>query len=191
VVGAEVLSPYVDPADPETAPYFSDGAGAVVLGRVGAGRGIVSSAFHTDTSNFESVRLRGGGSAFPAAAGAASAAAGFMEQNGLATWKQAVTHLPPTIRRACARGGLDVADVDVVVCHQASLHLVRYAMQKLRLPPERAVVNVDELGNTGAGSIPIALADALAAGRIRPGHRVVLAGVGAGFHFGASLWEWA
>ena len=188
VVGAEVLSPFVDPSDPDTAPYFSDGAGAVVLGRVAEGKGIVASAFHADTSNFESVRLRAGGSGFPAGSAAAGA---FMEQNGLATWKQAVTHLPPTIRRACERAGVDVAEVDRLVFHQASLHLIRYATQKLRLPPERAFVNVDELGNTGAGSIPIALADALERGEIRPGHKVVLAGVGAGFHFGASLWEWA
>lgn len=182
VVGAEVLSPFVDPADPDTAPYFSDGAGAAVLGRVGEGRGLVSSAFHTDTSNFEAVRLR------DAALGGERPV---LEQNGLATWKQAVTHLPPVIRAACERGGVAPAEVDRLVLHQASLFLIRYVLQKLRVPPERAHVNVDRIGNTGAGSVPIALSEALEQGAIRPGHKVVLAGVGAGFTFAASLWEWA
>jgi 3-oxoacyl-[acyl-carrier-protein] synthase-3 len=190
VVGAEVLSPFVNPADVDTAPYFSDGAGAVVLSRVEQGKGIVASAFHTDTSNFESVRQRGGGSAFPAGT-AAGAEACHLEQNGLATWKQAVTHLPPTVRRACQKGGLSPEDVDRFVFHQANLHIIRYAMGKLHVPEERAFVNVQEVGNTGAASIAVALAEALERGAVSSGDRVVLAGVGAGFHFAASLWEWA
>ena len=107
VVGAEVLSPYVDYADVETAIFFSDGAGAVVLGPVGDGRGVQASAFHADTSNFESVRLRGGGSSYPYGGRATltDTSPDAMEMNGLATWKQAVTHLPGTIRRACEAAG--------------------------------------------------------------------------------------
>ena len=113
VVGMEVLSPFTDGTDPETAVFFSDGAGAAVLGRVAEGSGVQASAFFTDTQNYEAVRLRGGGSAFPYARGAAGPAGrspGFMEMNGLATWKQAVTHLPPTIRRACELSGVPLAE---------------------------------------------------------------------------------
>lgn len=193
VVGVEVLSPFVDWSDIETAIYFSDGAGAAVLGRVDAGRGFQASAFFTDTANFDSVRLRGGGSSFPYpvdAAPAAERSPRYMEMNGLATWKQAVTHLPPTIRRACERAGIALAEVDQFVFHQANQHIIEYSMQKMRVPTKRAIVNVTEIGNTGAASIPIALDEAVRSGLIRDGDKVVIAGVGAGFNFGASAWIW-
>lgn len=193
VVGVEVLSPYVNWSDVETAIYFSDGAGAAVLGRVESGAGIQGSAFFTDTSNFESVRLRGGGSAFPyvgAATPPQDRSLGFMEMNGLATWKQAVTHLPPTIRRACERSGCSPMNIDHFVFHQANLHIIEYAMLKLKLPIDRAYVNVTRIGNTGAASIPIALSEAVQSGRISNGQRLVIAGVGAGFNFGANVWTW-
>jgi 3-oxoacyl-[acyl-carrier-protein] synthase III len=193
VVGAEVLSPYVDYTDVETAIFFSDGAGAAVLGPVSEGRGFRSSAFFADTSNFESVRLRGGGSGFPYAArdtGSGGRNPGLMEQNGLATWKQAVTHLPGTIRRACASAGWEPSEVDLFVFHQANLQIISYVMQKMRIPMDRTFTNVQDIGNAGAASIPIALADAVAAGKLSPGHRVVLAGVGAGFSFGATCLTW-
>ena len=116
VVGVEVLSPYVDFSDVETAIFFSDGAGAAVLGRVAHGRGIQASAFFADTSNYDSVRLRGGGSRYPYARSATEGSGnstGLMEMNGLATWKQAVTHLPSTIRRACQEAGWSVDEVDL------------------------------------------------------------------------------
>ncbi len=190
VVGTEILSPYVDWADVETAIYFSDGAGAAVLGRVPAGRGIRASAFSTDSSNFESVRLRGGGSSFRDVSSAGMGRVGTMEMNGLATWKQAVTHLPPIIRRVCEKAGITPPDIDLFVFHQANLHLIRYVLQKLHVPLDRTFTNVESVGNAGAASMPIALCDAVRQGRIREGAKVVLAGVGAGFNFGASVWIW-
>lgn len=193
VVGAEVLSPYVDYSDVETAIFFSDGAGAAVLGPVLDGRGVQASAFFADTSNYDSVRLRGGGSRFPYAMRVAETPGrdpGLMDMNGLATWKQAVTHLPPTIRRACEEAGWAVGDVDLYIFHQANLEIIKYVMQKMRVPLSRTFTNVQEIGNTGAASIAIALADAVAAGLLSPGSRVVLAGVGAGFGFGATCLIW-
>ncbi len=198
VVGVEILSPFVDYADVETAIFFSDGAGAAVLSRVPAGRGVMGAAFHADTSNLESVRLRGGGSRHPfatrdggrGALGDATPNLGLMEMNGLATWKQAVTHLPRTIRDACADAGWSVEDVDLFVFHQANLQIINYTMAKMHVPAERTFTNVETIGNTGAASIPIALADAVTAGRLADGDRVVFAGVGAGFGFGASCWMW-
>jgi 3-oxoacyl-[acyl-carrier-protein] synthase III len=192
VVGVEVLSPFVDYADVETAIFFSDGAGAAILGRVPEGRGARGAAFHADTSNLESVRLRGGGSRHPYAGRKSGEGRdiGLMEMNGLATWKQAVTHLPPTIRAACADAGWAVEDVDLFVFHQANRQLIDYTLAKMHVPLDRTFTNVESIGNTGAASIPIALADAVAAGRLADGDRVVLAGVGAGFGFGASCWIW-
>ena len=192
VVGAEVLSPYVDYTDVETAIFFSDGAGAVILGPVEEGRGVQASAFFADTSNVESVRLRGGGSRFPYAERnqGFETGPGWMEMNGLVTWKQAVTHLPGTIRRACDASGWMPESVDLFVFHQANLQIISYVMAKMRIPMSRTFTNVQEIGNAGAASIPIALADAHSAGALATGSRVVLAGVGAGFTFGATCWIW-
>ncbi len=192
VVGMEVLSPFVDYSDPETAIYFSDGAGAAVLGRVDPSCGVLASAFSTDTTNLESVRLRGGGSAFTYARSdrAEGRSPGYMEMNGLATWKQAVTHLPPTVRRACEKAGVAPEAVGLFVFHQANANLIEYTMRKMRVPVERAFLNVREIGNAGAASIPIALSQAVESGLALDGSLVVLAGVGAGFGFGATVLRW-
>jgi 3-oxoacyl-[acyl-carrier-protein] synthase-3 len=180
IVGAEVLSPYIDPTDPNTAPFFSDGAGAVVLhysseDRGSSEYGIVSSAFSMDTSNYESVRCLRGGK---------------IEQQGLATWSQAVKHLPGVVREAVERAGWTMADVDVFIPHQANLVLLDFLAGRLGLR-DKMFTNVATTGNCGAASIAIAIADAMAAGRLHSGDKVVLAGIGAGFSFAALCMEWA
>jgi 3-oxoacyl-[acyl-carrier-protein] synthase-3 len=180
VIGAEVLSPYIDPTDPNTAPFFSDGAGAVVLhysseDRGSSEYGIVSSAFSMDTSNYESVRCLRGGK---------------IEQQGLATWSQATKHLPGVIREAVSRAGWRLEDVDVFIPHQANLVLLEFLAGRLGLK-DKMFANVATTGNCGAASIPIAIADAMAAGRLHSGDKVVLAGIGAGFSFAALCMEWA
>jgi 3-oxoacyl-[acyl-carrier-protein] synthase-3 len=183
IVGAEVLSPYIDLYDAATAPFFSDGAGAVILGHtfpewIGpvaySRRGIMSSAFTMDTSNFESVRL--------------THHEGQIEQAGLATWKQAVTHLPGVIRTAVERAGWKMEDVDVFIPHQANLVLLEFLAARLGWK-DKLFTNVATTGNTGAASIAVGIADAYAAGRLHPGTKVVIAGIGAGFSFGAACLE--
>jgi 3-oxoacyl-[acyl-carrier-protein] synthase-3 len=190
VVGVEFNSRYTDRTDVNTAIYLSDGAGAVVLGRGAPGQGILGSAFHTDSSNFEAVRLRGGGSSFPTHGHSFDPTVDFMEMNGLATWKQAITHLPPTIRKACAKAGVDAKQLDFLVFHQANLRLIEYVMKKMGLAQSRTYTNVQEIGNSGAASLPIALSEAVARGLIKDGDLVALAAVGAGFNFAASVWRW-
>lgn len=190
VVGVEFCSRYIDRKDVNTAIYLSDGAGAAVLGRCEPGKGILASAFFTDSSNFEAVRLRGGGSSFPTNGRAFDPSIDFMEMNGLATWKQAITHLPPTIRRACGKADVDPKALDFLVFHQANFRLIEYIMKKMGFDPSMTYTNVEEIGNTGAASLPIALSEAVAQGRIKSGDHVALAAVGAGFNFAASIWRW-
>jgi 3-oxoacyl-[acyl-carrier-protein] synthase-3 len=180
----------VDRTDVNTAIYLSDGAGAVVLGRRPAGEGIRSSAFFTDSSNYESVRMRGGGSSFPVMGRTAEAAVDYMEMNGIATWKQAITHLPAVMRRCAEKAGMPMGEVDFVVFHQANLRLIEYLVRKMGLGLERTYTNVQEIGNTGSASLAIALSEAVGKGLLKPGSLVMLAAVGAGFNFGASLWRW-
>lgn len=190
VIGVELCSRYIDRHDSNTAIYLSDGAGAAVLGQASPGEGIQASAFHTDTSNYEAVRLRGGGSAYPNNGRAFDKAVDLMEMNGIATWKQAITHLPPTIRKACTKAHVSITDLDFAVFHQANLRLIEYLMGKLRLRMDMTYTNVARVGNCGSASLAIALSEAVREGHLKRGDLVALAGVGAGFNFAASIWRW-
>lgn len=190
VVGVELCSRYVDRSDVNTAVYLSDGAGAIVLGRCDADHGIRSSAFFTDSSNYEAVRMRGGGSSFPLNGRAYDPAIDAMEMNGLATWKQAITHLPTVIRRSCEKSGVPPKEVDFFIFHQANLRLIEYIVRKMGLGLDRTYTNVQDIGNTGSASIAIALSEAVQKGLVKPDSTLMLAGVGAGFNFAASLWRW-
>lgn len=190
VVGVELCSRYVDRNDVNTAIYLSDGAGAIVLARCDPEHGIRSSAFFTDSSNYESVRMRGGGSSFPLRGRTFDPAIDSMEMNGLATWKQAITHLPTVVRRCCEKSGVSAKDIEFFVFHQANLRLIEYIVRKMGVGMERTFTNVQDIGNTGSASIAIALSEAVRGGRVKPDSLLVIAGVGAGFNFGASLWRW-
>jgi 3-oxoacyl-[acyl-carrier-protein] synthase-3 len=191
VIGVELCSRYIDRSDANTAIYLSDGAGAAVLGHVDAGDGILASAFHTDSSNYEAVRLRGGGASYPNNGRLFDPAVDLMEMNGIATWKQAITHLPPTIRKACEKARVELKEVNFLVFHQANLRLIEYLVRKMGFNMSQTYTNVAEIGNSGAASLAIALSEAVRAGHIKRGASVVLAGVGAGFNFAASVWRWS
>ena len=190
VIGVELNSRYIDRTDVNSAIYMSDGAGAAVLSRTDPGHGILASAFHTDSSNFEAVRMRGGGSSFGARGRAWDPAIDFMEMNGIATWKQAITHLPTVIRKACAKSGIDPKQVDFLLFHQANLRMIEYVVRKMGYGLDKTFTNVEEIGNTGAASVGIALSEAVSLGHLKEDQLVVLAAVGAGFNFGASVWRW-
>lgn len=189
VIGVELHTRFINPTDKETAIFFSDGAGAALLGKVEEGKGIVNSKFLTDSSTYESVRFRGGGSSFPFFNRSFSPDIDYMEMNGLATWKQAITNLPKVIKDVIAKAELTVPDIDYCIFHQANLNLIQYVMAKLKIPLDKTYTNVEEIGNTGSASVGIALSEAIQLGKIKPGQTVLLAGVGAGFNFGASIWK--
>jgi 3-oxoacyl-[acyl-carrier-protein] synthase-3 len=191
VVGVELNSRYVDRADVNTAIYLSDGAGAAVLSRSeDPSVGIQASAFHTDSSNYEAVRMRGGGSSFRAAGRQYDAEIDLMEMNGIATWKQAITHLPRVIRRACEKSAVELSSVDFLLFHQANLRMIEYIVRKLGFDLSQTYTNVARVGNSGSASLAIAMSEAVELGLLKNGDTVVLAAVGAGFNFGASVWRW-
>jgi 3-oxoacyl-[acyl-carrier-protein] synthase-3 len=189
VIGVELHTRFMNPVDKETAIFFSDGAGAAILGQTETGKGIVNSKFLTDSSTYEAVRFRGGGSSYPLVNRSFSPDIDYVEMNGLATWKQAITNLPKVIKELLEKASLSIEDIDFCIFHQANLNLIQYIMQKLRIPMDRTYTNVEEIGNTGSASVGIALSEAIASGKIKPGQTVLLAGVGAGFNFGASIWK--
>ena len=190
VIGVEINSRYIDRTDVNSAIYMSDGAGAVVLSHTEPGLGILGSAFHTDSSNFEAVRMRGGGSSFPIIGRNFDPSVDQMEMNGIATWKQAITHLPNVIRRACAKSNIDPKEVDFLIFHQANLKMIEYIVRKMGYDLTKTFTNVEEIGNTGAASVNITLSKTITNSCLKEGQLVVLAAVGAGFNFGASIWRW-
>lgn len=189
VIGVELHTRFMNPADKETAIFFSDGAGVALLGQVESKKGIVNSSFKTDSSTYESVRFRGGGSSFPLINRSFNPEIDYVEMNGLATWKQAITNMPKVIKDVIAKAGMTIDQIDFCIFHQANLNLIQYIMQKMKIPLEKTYTNVEEIGNTGSASVGIALSEAMEKGLIKKGQTVLFAGVGAGFNFGASIWK--
>jgi len=190
VVGVEMNSRYVDRSDVNTSIYLSDGAGAAILGRNDTGKGIIASAFFTDSSNYESVRMRGGGSSFRLQDRGFDSSVDLMEMNGIATWKQAITNLPKVMRQACSKANIEISDIDFIVFHQANYNMIEYVMKKIKLDLSKTYTNVQEIGNTGAASVAIALSESVQKKLIKTGDLVLLTAVGAGFNFGANVWRW-
>ncbi len=189
VVGVEVLSRFTNSTDRDTAIFFSDGAAAVMLGGVNQQSGFINAKFLTDSSTYESVRMRGGGSSFPIANAVSDPKSSYIEQNGLATWKQAVTNFPAVLQKLLSAEDMDISSVDFFIFHQANGFLIEYLMKKMKVPLNKTYTNVEEIGNTGSASIGIALDEAYSKGLIKSGSNLILAGVGAGFNFGACLFK--
>jgi 3-oxoacyl-[acyl-carrier-protein] synthase-3 len=189
VVGVELHTRFINPKDKETAIFFSDGAGVALLGKVKRGLGIINSKFLTDSSTYESVRFRGGGSSYPLLNRVFSPEIDYIEMNGLATWKQAITNLPTVIKKLLLKSDLKIEEIGFCIFHQANLNLIQYIMAKLKIPLDKTYTNVEEIGNTGSASIGIALSEAIELGKVKSGQKVLLAGVGAGFNFGANIWQ--
>jgi 3-oxoacyl-[acyl-carrier-protein] synthase III len=180
VVGAEVFSRILDWNDRGTCVLFGDGAGAVVLA-ADAKPGIHASVLRADGSHADMLSVPGN------VCGGAVSGSPFLQMNGQAVFKFAVKVLEESARETVAAAGMELADIDWLIPHQANVRILDATARKLALPPEKLVVTVDHHGNTSAASVPLALDEFIRAGRIRPGHRLLLQGVGGGFTWGSSV----
>jgi 3-oxoacyl-[acyl-carrier-protein] synthase-3 len=189
VIGGDVLSKVVDWEDRSTCVLFGDGAGAVVLERVSEG-GFLGFELGADGSGGPQLYMPAGGSRAPATAETVATRQHFAKMNGREVFKFATRVLVDSAEKVLNECGVAVDDVDVYVPHQANVRIIDHARRKLGIPEERTVVNVDRYGNTSSGSIPLALADAKADGRLEPGRLVLMTGMGAGLTWGSGLIEW-
>ena len=189
VVGGDVLSRILDWSDRRTAVLFGDGAGAVVLQRVSEG-GFLGFELGADGSGGPQLFLPAGGSRAPASAETVAEHKHFVQMNGREVFKFATRVLVSSAQKVLAECGKSVDDVDVYIPHQANVRIMDHAAEKLGIPREKMVVNVDRYGNTSSGSIPLALADAQAEGRLQDGALVLMTGMGAGLTWGSGLIEW-
>jgi 3-oxoacyl-[acyl-carrier-protein] synthase-3 len=180
LIGADALSRWVDWGDRRTCILFGDGAGAVVLQASdrnhllgwelrsdGQGHGLLNIAYNQDQGRFGSITM-----------------------NGQEVYRFAVRCVPEAIAKALHQAELAIKDVDWLILHQANQRIIDAVVERLHLPPERAVSNMGAYGNTSAASIPIALAEWVAQGKILPGHLVAACGFGAGLSWGAAVWRW-
>ena len=189
VVGGDVLSKILDWSDRGTAVLFGDGAGAVVMERVGEA-GFLGFELGADGSGGPQLYLPAGGSRTPATEESVAERLHFVQMNGREVFKFATRVLVSSAEAVLAECGRTVDEVDVYVPHQANVRIIDYATQKLGIPEDRVVIDVDRYGNTSSGSIPLALADAKADGRLVAGRLVLMTGMGAGLTWGSGLIEW-
>jgi 3-oxoacyl-[acyl-carrier-protein] synthase III len=185
VVGGDVLSRILDWTDRSTLVLFGDGAGAVVLERVER-PGFLGFELGADGGGGLHLSLPGSGSR-RIEDGTGN---GFVHMNGREVFRFATRVLVSSAQAVLERCGVSVDDVDVYVPHQANVRIMDHAAEKLGIPRERMVVNVDRYGNTSSGSIPLALAEAQRDGRLKKGDLVLMTGMGAGLTWGSGLMEW-
>ncbi len=180
VIGAEVFSRILNFDDRATCVLFGDGAGAIVMSASEA-PGILATKLHADGRYADILSVPGN------LANGAIAGSGFLYMDGPAVYKLAVSVLEQVATEVLEHAGMRSAELDWLVPHQANIRIMKSTAKKLSLPMEKMVVTVDQHGNTSAASIPLALDAAVRDGRIKPGHNVLMEGVGGGFTWGAVL----
>ncbi len=187
VIGAETFSRLLDWSDRSTCVLFGDGAGAVVMERIELAddapeTGVLSSALRSDGKHWDKLYADGGAST--------TGTAGHVRMAGAEVFRHAVGKITDVVHSALETAGYTVDDLDWFVPHQANKRIIDGAGAKLGLPPEKVVITVDHHANTSAASVPLALSEAVADGRIKPGDLVMLEAMGGGFTWGASLIRW-
>jgi 3-oxoacyl-[acyl-carrier-protein] synthase III len=192
VVGAETLSRIVNPQDRGTCILFGDASAAVVLGRADgeAAPGILAWDLGCDGSAAGLLEIRAGGSRMPTSAQTVADDEHYLRMAGQEVFRRAVRVVVDSATATLERAGVDAGDVDWFVPHQANLRIIDAARQRLGIPTERTVVNIDKYGNTSAASIPLAITEAAEDGRLQPGDLVLVSGFGAGMAWASALVRW-
>ncbi len=188
VVGSDVLSRVLNWQDRTTCVLFGDGAGAIVVGSSSDGnRGILSTRLRTDGSYAKTLYVPAGGSLKPASIETIESKQHTITMNGKEVFKIAVRAMEEISREVLEEANVSIDEVTLVIPHQANRRIINALAERLKVPLEKVVVNVDKYGNTSAASVPVALDDAWRAGRIAAGDVVLLNAFGAGFAWGAAV----
>lgn len=195
VIGSDTMSRIIDYTDRSTCILFGDGAGAMLLEPLGAeedqGLGFIDFIGEIDGSGGNYLKMPAGGSRLPASAETVDQRLHYVHQEGQQVFKYAVKKMYEVCSDLLARNGLSPKDVDLLIPHQANRRIITATAERLGLPCDRVVINIDKYGNTTAGTIPLATRDAIESSRLKKGDLALFAAVGAGYTVGASLWRWA
>jgi 3-oxoacyl-[acyl-carrier-protein] synthase-3 len=190
VIGVEMLSKVTNWEDRNTCVLFGDAAGASILQPVSEGKGILSSVLGSEGAGGVHLSLPAGGSRRPASAETVEQNLHTIQMNGQEVFKFAVRVMNEATGQVLEKAGLSLADLDLLVPHQANIRIIEGAMKRLHIGPEKVIVNLDRYGNTSSASIPLALSEALADGRLKDGDNLVLVSFGAGLVWAAVALRW-
>jgi 3-oxoacyl-[acyl-carrier-protein] synthase III len=191
VIGADVNSSMTDYTDRAVCIIFGDGAGAVLLEPCADGEGIIDHVAQVEGMGGQYLFMPGGGSLNPASHQTVDQKMHYIHQDGKNVFKYAVKKMAEMTERVLERNKLTGQDVDCFIAHQANRRIITATADRLGMPLEKVVINIDRFGNTTAGTIPIAMRTAIDEGKLRKGDMLLIASVGAGFTSGATLMRWA
>lgn len=192
VIGAETLSRFVDWTDRGTCILFGDGAGAVLVAASDVPGGIMAVELGSDGSGANALLVPAGGSAMPASLETISSGNHYIKMDGKAVFRFATRVMAQATRKVLERSGMTTDDVDLIVPHQANIRIIQSSvLNQLKIPAEKVLVNLQRYGNTSTASIPIALCEAIEAGRVKPGNNLVFVGFGAGLSWAACAVKWS
>ena len=194
VIGADTMSRIIDYTDRTTCVLFGDGAGAMLLEPAEDGDshlGFMDFLGEVDGSGGDFLKMPAGGSRLPASHETVDQRLHYVHQEGQQVFKYAVRKMFEVCRDLLQRNGLTVDDLGIMIPHQANLRIINGVADRLGVPPEKVLINIDRYGNTTAATIPLATRDAVCQGKLKKGDIVLFAAVGAGYTVGASLWRWA
>ena len=192
VIGADVMSSIIDYTDRATCVLFGDGAGAVILEASDEDSlGLIDFLHEIDGSGGCALYMPGGGSLHPSSHETVDKKMHYVHQDGAAVFKFAVRKMAEFCFETLKRNHLTGDDIDLMIPHQANLRIISATADRLKLPPEKVVINIDRFGNTTGATIPLAMQSAIDDGRLKKGSLVLLAAVGAGYTTGTTLLRWA
>jgi 3-oxoacyl-[acyl-carrier-protein] synthase III len=193
VIGSDTMSRILDYTDRSTCVLFGDGAGAMLLepAEDGEDAGFIDFMGEVDGSGGDALKMPAGGSRMPASKQTVEQGLHVVKQDGGQVFKYAVRRMYETCRDLLARNSLTADDISVMIPHQANRRIIAAAAERLGIPMEKVLINIERYGNTTAATIPLATRDAIQQGLLRRGDVALMAVVGAGYTVGASLWKWA
>ena len=190
VIGAELLTRFLDYTDRSTCILFGDGAGAIVLSAADTPGGGLGFELTTEPSGAYMIWLPAGGAKSPPSQATVERGEHYIRMDGTQTYRFATRTLASTALAAVAKAGLEPADIDLFIPHQANIRIIQSVADGLGLSMDKMFVNLDRYGNTSAASIPIALAEAVDSGRVKIGDKLVIVAFGAGYTSGAAAISW-
>ena len=191
VIGADTMSSIIDYTDRATCVLFGDGAGAVLVEPASEGEiGMIDFVHEIDGSGGHALSMPGGGSLHPSTAETVSKKMHYVHQDGQTVYKFAVRKMVEASEKVLTRNGVKVDQIAAFIPHQANKRIIISSAERMGLPLERVIINIDRYGNTTAGTIPLAMDTARQEGRVHKGDLVLMTSVGAGFTVGASLLRW-
>ncbi len=190
VIGAELLSRYLDYEDRSTCVIFGDGVAAGVMGPVNSSSGILASEVHTNGAFADHLYIPAGGTARPATCETVQGREHFIKMRGNELFKVAVRSLEEVSRRVMEQANVQAGDIDLFIPHQANMRITDAVRERLGLPDEKVYSNINRVGNTSSASIPICLDECVRSGRIKKGDLILMSAFGAGVTWGSVLMRW-